>query len=116
MNRRIRKKLHRGEFNTLGFEVRATFEPPLQDDAFNAFLDEFIAFVEAHNLACGGGVGHVSLVMFITRIKRGRHIGAHRYHWIDEHCVDADRDLVQDWLLDHGAKTTVASPLQGAWS
>jgi uncharacterized protein YggL (DUF469 family) len=114
MNRRIRKKLHRGEFNTLGFEVRATFDPPLVD--VDRFFDEWIAFVEDNGLAVGGGMNSRQLGQFVTRIRRGRRIGANRYRWIDQNATEADRELVQEWLLDHGAKTTVAAPLKGPWS
>jgi len=114
MNRRIRKKLHRGEFNTLGFEVQATFDPPLQD--VDAFLDEFIAFCEANCLCCGGGMDDASFGQFITRIKRGRRIGANRFWWVDVDATEDDRWLIHGWLVGHGASRISVSNLKGAWS
>jgi len=56
MRKRLRKKLHRGEFAVLGFEVTARlngFDTPADfDDFVDRFLEEA---VEAHGLLFGGG-------------------------------------------------------------
>jgi uncharacterized protein YggL (DUF469 family) len=51
MNRRLRKKLRRGEFRELAFPVY--FETPDVDQA--AFWDAWIDTIEALNLRCSGG-------------------------------------------------------------
>jgi uncharacterized protein YggL (DUF469 family) len=111
MNRRLRKKLHRGEFNTLGFEVRITFEPPLQD--IDAFCDEFIVFMEENGLQYGGACGYY-YDGFVTRVRRAHRIGAGLFRWIDISCTEADRKLVWDWIIDHRG-TPGIGPLKGAW-
>ncbi len=41
-SRRLRKKLHLGEFQQLGFEISITLKPNLEIDDLDHFLDEFI--------------------------------------------------------------------------
>jgi len=52
LNRRQRKKLHVGEFQELHFEVRGSLVSGIDEDAF---LDEFIAWIESCNLYFAGG-------------------------------------------------------------
>lgn len=53
-NRRQRKKLHIGEFQELVFKASVTFDPPLDNKAFDRFLDDVIEFVESRNLGLWG--------------------------------------------------------------
>jgi uncharacterized protein YggL (DUF469 family) len=60
MNKRIRKKKHRGEFDYQGFEVRALFADPGDETrvAFcNKLADDFLKFIEANDMAYGGSLG-----------------------------------------------------------
>ncbi len=53
-NRRIRKKLYLGEFAILGFEVSCATE--FKDfDQYDAFVDEFIDYINSIDLCFGGG-------------------------------------------------------------
>jgi uncharacterized protein YggL (DUF469 family) len=52
--RRLRKKLHVGEFQELGFEVRFSWQSDAEHD-FDEKLDEWIDFVESQGWAFGGG-------------------------------------------------------------
>ncbi len=56
MKKRLRKKLRRGEFQELGFEVRFRAVDDLSDEAFDNVADAFISqAIEANGLICGGG-------------------------------------------------------------
>jgi uncharacterized protein YggL (DUF469 family) len=57
MNKRLRKKFHKGEFKELGFEVKFRFTHQLNEAEEDAFFKVFISeAVEGNNLGfCGGG-------------------------------------------------------------
>ena len=61
LNRRQRKKLRLGEFQELVFEIRVHFHQPLDDAAYDSFLDAFIDFIESRKLAVGGLGGRLPL-------------------------------------------------------
>ena len=56
MRKRLRKKLHRGEFTELGSRVRFRFSPDLSTDDRNRLIDDFTReAIEANGLQFGGG-------------------------------------------------------------
>ena len=55
MKKRLRKKLHRGEFQEFGFCVSFDLVPGLAVEERNQVLDEFIDMIEKHGLQFGGG-------------------------------------------------------------
>ena len=61
MNRRQRKKLRLQEFQELIFTVRAKFSRPLDENAYDPLLDDFIAFIESRDLGVGGMGGRLPL-------------------------------------------------------
>jgi len=69
MNKRLRKKKRVGEFMELSFEVRGSLRPGLGRAELEAFVERFIAEVEAHQLSFGGGIGD-ALDGFATRNGR----------------------------------------------
>jgi hypothetical protein len=99
-NRRLRKKLHLGEFQQLGFEVSITLKPDLGIDALDRLLDEFILdVIEKNELAFGGGTDGG----FITIWKRGSASEAHRA-------------AVENWLSNRPEVVSVTlGPLVDAW-
>jgi uncharacterized protein len=99
-SRRLRKKLHLGEFQQLGFEVSITLKPNMGIDGLDRFLDEFILdAIEKNKLAFGGGTDGG----FITTEKRGSASEAHR-------------TLVENWLNRRQEVVSVAlGPLADAW-
>lgn len=99
-SRRLRKKLHLGEFQQLGFEVSITLKPNLGIDDLDHFLDEFILdAIEKNGLAFGGGTD----CGFITTWKRGSASEAHR-------------TIVENWLSQRQEVVAVAlGPLVDAW-
>lgn len=70
MRRRLRKKLRRGEFQELGFEVRADLRAELDAASHNALAERLIAFVEARDLTFGGGFGPFAIDGFVARRSR----------------------------------------------
>jgi len=99
-NRRLRKKLHLGEFQQLGFEISITLKPNLGIDDLDRFLDEFILdAIEKNELAFGGGTDGG----FITTWKRGSASEAHRA-------------IVENWLRQRQEVISVTlGPLVDAW-
>ncbi len=56
MNKRLRKKKHRGEFKEMDFRVAVRMQPNLSVEEWNHFMDRFIAeAIEANGLMFGGG-------------------------------------------------------------
>ncbi|MCA1732482.1 MAG: YggL family protein [Acidobacteria bacterium] len=85
MRKRLRKKLRRGEFKELGFELRFNLPPELDEEQLLAFWDRFIGdAIEANALFCGGGCGRGWDVM----VFRGGRTSA----------TETDRELLEKWL------------------
>ena len=85
MKKRLRKKLHRGEFQELGFEVRVRFDAGLSEEAWFAFWDRMVDFVEARGLAFGGGGSLSDWSVFVDRPGRGS-------------VAEEDRAALGEWL------------------
>lgn len=54
-SKRIRKKLHIGEFQQLGFDIEIKYSDQLTNDRHHEILDEIIDLIESYNLYIGGG-------------------------------------------------------------
>jgi len=103
MRKRLRKKLHKGEFQEMGFEIRFRISKDVDEAAFNALIDAFIEqAIEENGLMFGGG-GHRKWEGFVTLERRGS-------------ATEEHRQLVQQWLenqpqiLEHQV-----GPLVDAW-
>lgn len=70
MRRRLRKKLHRGEFQELGFDLRAELRADLDAASHNALIERLIAFVESRDLTFGGALGPDRIDGFVARRSR----------------------------------------------
>lgn len=99
-SRRLKKKLHLGEFQQFGFEVSITLKPNLEIDDLDRFLEAFILdAIEKNELAFGGGID----CGFITTWKRGSVSEAHR-------------SIVENWLnLRQEVASVTLGPLVDAW-
>ena len=99
-SRRLKKKLHLGEFQQHGFKVSITLKPNLGIDDLDRFLDEFISdAIERNELAFGGGTDFG----FITTWKRGSASEAHR-------------TVVENWLSQRQEVVSVSlGPLVDVW-
>ena len=104
VRKRLRKKLHVGEFQELGCEVRFQVADDLSHDAFDAVADAFISqAIEAHGLLCGGGGKNSAWNVFVTREGRGS--------VTEEHLQAIER-----WLAAcPEVKTVQIGPLVDAW-
>lgn len=102
MRRRLRKKLHKGEFTELGFEVMAELDLEAGEERWHAFLDRFIDAVEARQLGFGGG-GGTPFAGFVGRLGPGS-------------ASDADREALEAFLAsDPAVIRHEVGPLVDAW-
>jgi uncharacterized protein YggL (DUF469 family) len=104
MKKRLRKKLRRGEFQELGFEVRFRAVDDLSGEAFDNVADAFISqAIEANGLICGGGGKKPEWEVFVTLDRRGS-------------ATETHRQAVQQWLATRPEVTTSqVGPLVDAW-
>jgi uncharacterized protein YggL (DUF469 family) len=98
-SRRLRKKLHTGEFRELGFELALHLDRDLDASADDAFWDAFIVeCIEGRGLSYGG-----STTGYITRAGHGS-------------ASAEDREAVRAWLAQ---RTELAGfelgPLDDVW-
>jgi uncharacterized protein len=102
-SKRLRKKLHKGEFMEFGFSIAFSLPKEMDANTEDAFIDRFLTeAIDVQNLFFGGGIGK-NTSGFVTLIKRGSTTEAHRQH-------------VKIWL---SAQTNVSNieigELQDAW-
>jgi len=104
LKRRLRKKLHVGEFQVFGFEVSANFKSNLTEAESDKFYDEFIAEIEANKLLFGGGGGPESMQGFVTAAKN------HQSPTV------AQREKIKNWLENHrGIADCKVGNFKDAW-
>ncbi len=104
MKKRLRKKLHRGEFQEFGFQISWRFTPALTPPEDDQFFDVLIEMVETAGLTFGGGGGGEEEGSgFFCRAKHGS-------------ASDKDRLSVEDWFSKSRANVSVKiGPLEDAW-
>lgn len=61
MKKRLRKKLHRGEFRELGFSFDAKFKADTEMQVVEAWLQELASLLNSHSLE----MGEVGIPMFV---------------------------------------------------
>ena len=102
-SRRLRKKLHLGEFQEFGFQLTFVLKPELV--SFEEALDRWLAFIESQGWGFGGG-GALS----------GREIGGYLCQFAGGTLTESDREQTAQWLT---SQSWVAShqiaPLSDAW-
>ena len=99
-SRRLRKKLHIGEFQEWGFEFAADLHSPLTPDEEESLMDRVLAeIIEKRSLGLGGGI-------------TGGFIAA----WGRGSATDEDREAVQQWMSARPEwKAVRVGPLIDAW-
>ena len=55
MNKRLRKKKHRGEFKEIGFDFKICFTPIYDDEQHFEMIDNIYWLIEQHGFYAGGG-------------------------------------------------------------
>jgi len=102
-SRRLRKKLHVGEFQVFGFAITFTINRQLKN--FDDALDGWIDYVESQSWCFGGG-GSVldnEIEGYLCRYDRGS-------------LTESDRDLVAYWLAEQSWVTAhYLAPLSDVW-
>lgn len=77
-SKRLRKKLHVGEFTEYGFNINFELNKPVTDEEIEAFLNTFLDdLIEKNGLIYGGGFG-VKFDGFVILEKRGSTTEEHR--------------------------------------
>ena len=104
LKRRLRKKLHVGEFQEFGFEVLIKFKSNLDEAGFDKFVDEFIDKVEENKLLFGGGGGADAWSGFITTLANYQSPSI------------VQKEKIKDWLENHqGISECKVGNLKDAW-
>lgn len=102
MRKRLRKKLYRGEFQRLCFELEFRFADTTTFAQRDACVDRFIEWIEAQCLQFGGG-GDVAWNAVVERAGR-------------ETVTESDRLSTVEWLRSQGDIAQAdAGPLRDAW-
>lgn len=101
-NRRLRKKLHLGEFQELGFSVSAGCPPGWAEAERDRAMHGLLATVEAHGLIFGGGDSASGMDGHIGLAQRGSP-------------TEADRQAITDCLNALGFVDVQVSALEDAW-
>ena len=96
MKKRLRKKLHKGEFRELGFSFDAKFKTDTEMQVVEEWLNE-------HSLEMGGGWNSKVCGGFITR-----ECGS---------VTPEEREIVREWFDEHGQNLESISvgELKDAW-
>ena len=55
MNKRLRKKKHRGEFKEIGFDFKICFTPIYDNEKYCEMIDNICWLIEQHGFIAGGG-------------------------------------------------------------
>lgn len=94
-SRRLRKKLHIGEFQDFGFHVHMglAYHPSMMPEDFHEacdqFMDDFLGYLESHDLECGGGGGLYQMRFFVSsHAKKNRPMEPFRHqiaYWLNQH-------------------------------
>ena len=102
-SRRLRKKLHVGEFQEFGCNVTFCFDARHID--LESALDHWLAFVESHNWAFGGGGS-----------LQGDEVRGYLVAATQGSLIEADRQRINDWLQTQPwVLTGQSGPLTDAW-
>ena len=79
MKKRLRKKLHIGEYQEFGFMVSCSFISDLSAEQFDNFMDAFIQeAIESNGLSFGGGGDKQEWKGFVTLEHRGSATEKHK--------------------------------------
>ena len=103
MRKRLRKKMHKGEFKEMGFYVQFRLADTLNEEELDAFLDQFFKeVIEANDLGYGGG-GNYEWLGLVGLSGRGSATDEHRAQvdrWLHEHPQVIEHDvsgLIDAW-------------------
>lgn len=102
-SRRLRKKLHVGEFQEFGFTLSFTID--LQQKSFDDALDDWIDYVESQGWCFGGGGSVLD-----------KEIEGYLCQYSGGTLTDADREQAAKWLTSEPwVVSHQIDPLSDAW-
>ena len=85
MKKRLRKKLHKDEYQQLGLEVAFDYTET-KENAFDQFLDDLIDFVERHGLfIAGGGDLHLKYLVYTEKTSISPDQRQSLIDWLNQH-------------------------------
>jgi len=84
---RLNKKLYVGEYAVLGFEVSFKFSA-IDEQTFDTFFADIIAFVDSRNLILGSAEGSQSFVIYVSSYARY------------SSATEDDRSAFEQWLAE----------------
>ena len=100
---RLNKKLYVGDYAVLGFEVSFKFSDVDEQD-FDRFFTDMIAFVDSRKLIMGGAGGTQSFTIYIS--SYGRYVSA----------TEQDRSAFEQWFSEYTFITeSQVAPLSDAY-
>lgn len=103
MNKRLRKKLHRGEFQEFGFAITWHFTRPLDTPDLDLFFDALVETASESGLTFGGGGSSEHGSGFLCRKGRGS-------------ITEEHRSQVAAWFQEWGpALSATVGPPEDAW-
>ncbi len=99
-SRRLRKKLHVGEFQEIGFQVLISLTPELTEEAGEAFVDALLdEVIEPRDLAYGGWSN-----------------GGYVCGFDKPSATESDREAIRNWLAGREEVTAASiGELEDAW-
>lgn len=103
MKKRLRKKLHQGEFKELGFSFEAKFKVDADLKQVEEWLQELAVVLHTHKLEMGGGWNSDVCGGFITR-ERGS-------------VIPEEREVIKNWMEKNGMhiQELTVGELKDAW-
>ncbi|MDO7876870.1 50S ribosome-binding protein YggL [Hymenobacter sp. ASUV-10] len=106
MKKRLRKKLHLGEFQEMCFAVRLTFASPEESTEGDAFWYKPVTAVEANNLLILGMADDFCIMTDFYKMPDGL--------W--KTATENDRHFMKDWLeRQPEVQSFTVGPLANAW-
>lgn len=100
---RLRKKLHLGEFQELGFYLSYQLASDLIPEVADRHWEEFIDCIEVNKLVCAGGGSAGEMEYFVAHVPKGS-------------VSPEQRKAVEDWLASREEVVSFqAGPLLDAW-
>ena len=115
MKRRLRKKLHVGEFCEYGVQFDLKITSSMSESAFDALLESFVdEYVERNGWCCGGGWNPKDQTAgMVVEIGRDREIWAGCSNGIEERTQEQGSGVRLDRLSDRSVVPGADAPSSG---
>jgi uncharacterized protein YggL (DUF469 family) len=99
VNRRLRKKLRRGEFAWRKFGIQVWMLEPFRGQACEPLFDRFGVFLDGIGLVCfWADLGDPWNLIIDGIVPTSHWLNSRNKRWVNRHCTETDRDLVGRFL------------------